>query len=63
MTDRRDREREMLEETEDDERRAETEDERLAERERRGEQLRGGWRKRHPSKEECEKDRHRQREE
>jgi hypothetical protein len=59
MTDRRDQESEMLEERGDDERLAEREDERLAERERRGEQLRGGWRKRHPS----EKDRHRQREE
>ena len=54
MTDRRDRERERLEETED-ERRAETE--------RRAEQLREGWRQHHPSEEERGKDRHRKREE
>ena len=39
MTDRRDREREMLEETEDEQR---------AETERRAEQLREGWRQHHP---------------
>jgi hypothetical protein len=54
MTDRRDRERERLEETED---------ERGAETERRAEQLREGWRQHHPSEEEHGKDRHRQREE
>jgi hypothetical protein len=52
VTNRRDREQERLEKLEQEE-----EDERRAETQRRGEQLREAWRQHHPQEEDREKDR------